>query len=592
MLFIVLAFIFLFNYNQLLADEYLDEIIIEDNLEESNTKKELKNTKNQSSSKTIEEKSNFFLRRSGGLGKNISFYIEGSSALQVNTSIEGFEYNIPSMTSFYPIALYFGNFDIITLNKDISASNRSSHSADIDFKISNKDYISFMLGSFYSAAFSVNQNFELKEDSFLNIGLSSLASKNNFDYIDINKNHRTRKNNAFVGSDIHIKYSDDNYKILNYTSLKYSGEPGSNQFEHLNAYSNSVENLTGIKYNKSLNIFDIEASLSNNLKKYYYFDDKYMGGNEVNFHFLFDVISLDMGLVFPLFEYMILSFKINNMFYFGKSYEERKKDGVDFLYEYYPSLFLSLEQFYFDEKLNISLKTKYFLKNILQYSFNIIYNVDENMSIAFLYKKGVRLPYVEELYYNSIFVKGNPNLKEERVRGGDLSFNIDLNNIKLVFNLYYKKVKNNIMFLPISFFMYRAKNIPDVLSRGLNVKFHLNLKYLEFLNIFNLNDSYFEYNHNDLPQTPKYQNKMSVRLKYKRFSILGAYKYTRLYYNNVFETDIIPSKHIFDLKLAYEDRRFKLNFNIENIGDNKKLYDSRHIPLMGRSFFIYLLINT
>ena len=598
-------------FNSTLAftkDEIIDEIVIEDSyIEENFNIKTIKNNKDQSVTKLLEDKTTLFIRKNGGIGKKISIYLDGSTSSQISLYIEGFEYSAPTLAYFSPTALYFGNFNKISIDKGLdNSSGLTTHTAKIDFTLSKKDYLSSFIGSYRSFGLTLNKKIEINKDLSLYLGVSSLKADNNFNYIDLHNQNKIRKNNHFYGSDIHLKIEGKSFKILNYFSINSYGNPGSNQFEKLKAKSKNIENLLGIKYFFELKDLLFEFKISNNYKNYSYQDlaPMIIGLKEIKYQLDMNIINSNIKIDKPITDYTILSLKLNNLLYFAKSGNQDKRAGTPFVKEYHPSIALLWEHIYFDEKLLLNFNYKNYLFEqtekeksignkhfINQYGVDISYKVDENLKLSIGYKKGIRIPYLEEKYYYSDSVKGNPNLKEEISKNFNLNLELKNRYFGLNFELYYKKLKDNIIFMPISFGLYRATNTLPATSKGGNINFYLDFNYFSLLNIFSFNETVYDLTQKHLPQTPQYQNRLSIIFKYKQLFFTTIYKYRSLYYNNIFETDIIAQKNIVDLDLSYKTPKYKISFKVNNLTDNKRLEDSRHIPLMDRSYFLYFFFN-
>ncbi len=595
-----LFFISIFQNNVIVSNE----IIVEDSyINENPNVKIVKNNKNQSTTKLLEDKTSIFLRKSGGVGQKISFYVDGSTSSQVSLYIEDFEYSAPTLAYFSPTAIYFGNFNMVSIDKGIDNSSLSSHSAKINFKLSEDSYFSSFIGSYSSIGSSFNQKLELKRDVFLYFGAITLRATNNFNYIDIHKKNRVRENNDFSGVDLHFKIVGKKFKILNYFISNSHGNPGSNQFEHKEASTTNIENLLGLNYFFDYSDFNFNFKISNNYKKYHYIDKKpiIIGMKEIEYNLNMNAINSNLNISTPITDYTILNLRLNNTLYFAEAYDKDKKAGTPYITEYHPSISLKWEHFYLDESLLLTFNSKIYLEKIYQYSFDLSYKIIKNIQFNLGYKKGIRIPYLEEKYYYSDAVKGNPDLKPESSNGVNFSLNSKVKLFKYILfklnlELYYKTLKENIIFAPLSFGLYMAKNSEPATSKGGNLNISLDSKYLSILNIFSYNNTIFDKTKNDLPQTPKYQNRLSLILKYSNYSFSTIYKYTSLYYNNIFNTDIIPKKNLIDLDFSYQNRdknsrNYKISFKINNLANNQELYDSRHIPIMGRSYFLYFFLN-
>lgn len=591
MLYLILSLFFSFN---ILATE-LDSIIIEDNsIENNETIQKIKKNDNESAKETIENETTTFIRKSGGIGSNVLFYIDSSSSSQVSLSIENFDYTTPTLAHFTPTALYFGVFNNIAINKDNSfnSDNTTAHSANINLNISNKNYISTLYGSFGTLGISSNKHIKIQKNNFIDIGGVLLKSKNNFEYIDFHNNKRTRNNAFYKAGDFYIKYNSEDIKFINYFIINKKGTPGSNQFERKEANTNNLQNLVGISYNKNFSNFDLELKTSENYKNYRFIDNKppIVGLNKIEYQLNSNTISSSAKLGLELTEFSFLDIKLANLSYFAESFNQGSKKNIPYIKESHSFLSLKDENYFFDDSLILKLTGRIYLNKLFQYSLSGLYYINKHFMIKILTKKGLRIPYLEEKYFRSSSVIGNKDLLAETIYKNLTSLQIFYPVFNLKTELYYSHLKNNIIFTPISFGLTKAINTQEAIAKGINIISNLKLKYINLSDIYSYNTTTYKKTKKDLPQTPRLQNKFSLILQYKEYSFNFNYNYTSKYYNNIFNTDIIPPKHLLSISLNYifNKNGSNIDFKINNLTNELKYYDSLHIPLAGRAYFLYL----
>ena len=569
----------------------LSPLIIEDTaIEEHSETINKKDT--QSDAESLEKETEFFLRKSGGIGSNIFFYTDSSSASQISLSIEGFDYTTPSLADFTPSALYFGGFGKMEINKDngFDSENIVNHSANINFLINDKNYISYLISSFSTFGISANNN--ITTNSFkMNFGGILLTSENNFNYTDFNNRKRTRKNSFYKGGDFYIKLSNENFKFLNYFLINRKGSPGSAEFERTQASSYNLQNLTGITYKKEINEFESEIKISHNYKNYLYEDKAppIFGLKEIRYNLISQTFSGAFKIGGFFFDFWDTRIKLGNLTYLAESKEYNNQKNIPKINEYHNFISSKNEFYFLNDDLSFNISTKYYFDNLFQYSLSIIYYIKSDLMLKIINKKGIRIPYLEEKYWKSSSVTGNKDLTPEIIYKNMFLVIYKKKFITFKTELYYSILKNNIIFMPISFGLVKAVNTKEAESKGLNIKLDLNFKYLKLKEILTYTNAKYIKTRKYLPQTPKLQNKLTINLIYKKYSLTTSCIYTDKYYNNIFNTDIVPQKHLLslDLKYYFNKNLSNIDFKIENLTDATDYYDYLHIPLPPRAYYLY-----
>ena len=584
-------FIFLlvcFTPFQIFADE-LEELIIEDTAIDESIKKV--NNKEVSANETLEKNTHVFIRRAGGLGSNLNFYIDNSTSSQVNLSIEGFSYSTPSLASFIPTSLYFGVFKKIEINKDnsLDTDNINAHSGNINFKISSKKHISLFLGSFHS--FGISSNDYISEKGYgVDIGAVLINSSNDFDYIDFNDRNRVRKNAYYNGGDFYFKFENENIKFLNYTLINKRGAPGSSEFERLEANSENIQNLSGFSYDRIFGEFSLNLKFTYNYKNYSYIDNNppIFGLNKIEYSLKSHTFNGSLRFTREISDFGFLGIKISDLGYLAKSYSDGTDSKVPFVKENYLFSELFNEFYFFEDAVVLKSSLRHYLNEDYQYSLSGFYYVNDNILLKLMTKKGVRFPYLEEKYFKSSSVVGNKDLLPEIIYKNLISLQINYELLYFKIELYKSYLKNNIIFMPVSFGLTKAVNTQKAVSDGINFDFKFNFYGFTIQNLLSLSKTIYTKTSKKVPQTPGLLNKLSFSFKFKSYILSFYYNYTSKYYNNVFNTDVIPQKHIFSSGLKYKfGKDFSLIFKVNNIFNQKKYYDTLHIPLPARSYFIY-----
>jgi outer membrane cobalamin receptor len=291
-----------------------------------------------------------------------------------------------------------------------------------------------------------------------------------------------------------------------------------------------------------------------------------------------------------LSDFSFIDIKLSNLSYLAESRNYNSTNNIPQISEFHTFLAFKNETYFLDESLIFNLEGRYYVENLYQYSLQGLYYINKNILIKILTKKGLRIPYLEEKYWQSSSVIGNSNLLPETIYKNLISLQFKYSKFNLETELYYSILKDNIIFSPISFGLVKAINTQEATAKGINIISDLKFKHIKINNITSYNKTIYKETKKDVPQTPKLLNKFNILLTYKDYSFNINYTYTSKYYNNIFNTDIIPQKHLISINLNYifDKKGSNLGFKINNLTNELKYYDSMHIPLPGRTYFLYL----
>lgn len=93
--------------------------------------------------------------------------------------------------------------------------------------------------------------------------------------------------------------------------------------------------------------------------------------------------------------------------------------------------------------------------------------LSDSFSLRFNGAYASRMPDLDELYLETESVRGNPNLNSEGAWTVDLGLSYTQEKINFQTTIYWSKITNTILFLPVSAFLIEAKNVSNFQSYGL-----------------------------------------------------------------------------------------------------------------------------
>ncbi|MBN2695600.1 TonB-dependent receptor [bacterium] len=552
----------------------IDEIIIQDTITPQQKNGKTKREKLETTESQIQRSEKIFIRQSGGVGQPIKLYYQGVQTHQLDMEINGFSYKIPSI--------------ILTEIPSLSGtvfSDTNIENSKISFTLPKENQFNFQSGSW--GTLKQGANFYDK-NSGVSIGGVVSYSENNFKYIDFHNKNRVRKNNQ-VG-EISL-YSTVDYGLdssLLYINLSSRGAPGSDQFEHLESDSNRINLLVASK--KSFKKIELKGSYNLRQFRYYDGDPQILGLKEVESNLKIDDFLLESKYKTNLSDFFEGGLSLNGEFYSGE-YQENNSKKIE-KSQIYPKLSIFGKSYFFDDYLEISTQFDILYNKTLYFLPNIETKLDlDPFKIIFLLSKNIRTPYFEELYFRSDGVQGNPNLVVESFKTAQLSLIFKKSIVDINFNIYYKKIENEILFLPKSFSLLAPENIKPSFATGGSIKFNIESKYLSITQMSSYQIHRFQDETTQLPYSPKWINKTSISLKYWYFKFDIDRYHSTSYYNNIFETDEIYAKSRWNSSISFIKNSFGTIIKCENIFNSLNHYDTLHMPLPSRGFFVDIFIK-
>ena len=161
----------------------------------------------------------------------------------------------------------------------------------------------------------------------------------------------------------------------------------------------------------------MKFKVSENYKDYNYLDNDppIFGLKKIEYTLMSNTISSNLGVEFELNEYSFIDVKLVNLSYFAESINVGSKKNIPYIKESNTFLALKNDSYFLDDSLIFKLSGRYYFQNLYQYSLSGLYYINKYFMIKLLTKKGLRIPYLEEKYWQSASVVGNPDLLPETI---------------------------------------------------------------------------------------------------------------------------------------------------------------------------------
>ncbi|TDO89382.1 outer membrane receptor for ferrienterochelin and colicins [Halanaerobium saccharolyticum] len=187
---------------------------------------------------------------------------------------------------------------------------------------------------------------------------------------------------------------------------------------------------------------------------------------------------------------------------------------------------------------------------------SLLYRVNNNNNLFFSYGEAYRAPTFDELYWDELWLEGNPNLVPEKSKNYEIGIKSELNNSKMEAVLFKSELENEIVGYPNPVY----KNIKESETDGLE----LNLSK-------NITDN-----------------------------LTLGYSHTYLDSRNVKTNELLKDQYYNDVSLSYRPDNYKLIFKGSHVGgrlddlDNYTVFDLnfiKNIKLIKRNYKLKLTVN-
>jgi len=203
-------------------------------------------------------------------------------------------------------------------------------------------------------------------------------------------------------------------------------------------------------------------------------------------------------------------------------------------------------------------------------------------------QRSFRYPNFSELYYpDQGYIRGNPDLNDEKSIGWDAGFIAYCRFIKFEFDYFQNRIENQILFVPISATTIQPINTYDVFSHGIELSLNLHpIKFMHFDANYTLTSAHFSSSNAQLPGRPRHKFNIKGYATFWRLSPFANVQYVGSFPVNVSNTVWISGHTSVNAGLTAEiSKHIYSTFEIKDI-TNVQMYDSRAFPLPRRSFWL------
>ncbi len=227
-----------------------------------------------------------------------------------------------------------------------------------------------------------------------------------------------------------------------------------------------------------------------------------------------------------------------------------------------------------------------------------------------------RAPDFDELYLQTESVQGDASLRPERALAWDVGGTLRAKDGDYSVQVAYfqQDIDEMILFLPVSAYLYRAMNLEDGRTRGVESRVHLRphrrvvvdggytftRAFLE-QEVVGLPANRSEDQARQLPQQPLHRARLRTELELadllqvdalRSVQMTGAAHYRSRVNQDNFGNLTTPAAFTLDLGVSLGFRRwFTLSADVHNVLDAQQIQDSLQRPLPGRAFYVSLRVR-
>jgi outer membrane cobalamin receptor len=179
-------------------------------------------------------------------------------------------------------------------------------------------------------------------------------------------------------------------------------------------------------------------------------------------------------------------------------------------------------------------------------------------------------PSIGNRFYNSTYVKGNPDLGLEKVHNFSLGLTSNLTEaLGISGNVFYSQINNAVTQVRYGD-ITTYENLATTTRKGGEVG--MDLKPWEMVNL-NLSYVYLLAKNDDtglyLIEKPEHTFKYTLNLKWRDFGLIHKGKYTSSYFDDSANTIEIPGRYIGDIRLEHTWENWLVYLNVTNFLDKK-----------------------
>lgn len=199
-----------------------------------------------------------------------------------------------------------------------------------------------------------------------------------------------------------------------------------------------------------------------------------------------------------------------------------------------------------------------------------------------------RYPTFNELYYpDQGYLRGNPNLDDERSFSWDAGFVARPPRTTIEIAYFHSTIDNQILWVPISATTIQPVNTGSVRAQGVEFSFSTDpLTWLHLDGNYTWLDTTYASNGLRVPGKPRHKANARAELRLKPLTVFGNVQYVGDYPLNVANTVTITSHTAANVGMTLTfAKHFFATFEVKDV-TNVQIYDARGFPLPRRSYWM------
>ncbi len=215
------------------------------------------------------------------------------------------------------------------------------------------------------------------------------------------------------------------------------------------------------------------------------------------------------------------------------------------------------------------------------------WSLTENLGLAVSGSRAWRQPQFDELYFEGSGIRGNPDLSPEDAWGVDVSAWFELPWLRLETSLFWQKIQDSILFLPKTPYVIQAQNADEVTSYGAEVQGHLEWSWFSLGTGLTWLHARLGKDEAVLPLKPSWQGFVSPRVTWGPVSASATVRGQGFFYLDRFEGRKEEGRWLLDAQVGCSlGWGYMLAIQGRNLTNKQDSLDAFQYPLPGISFFV------
>lgn len=597
----------------------------------------------QSLADTLQEVSGVQVRRESSPGQSAFVSVRGGTPRQLVVSFDGIRISAPAGIGFDIGQLVTEGIESLDVYRGAAAAvhGAGALTGALQLRTNTRKQPGWdisattMAGSFNTFGASATTNVSA-ENSGLRLGASWRQSEGDFEFVDDQETVHLRKNNAhqrlgLLGAG-NLRFGEHWLGFSVLFEKGAGGSAGPSEFqERFLAAKNDDDRLVSSLNWKYFDLIsanwlalDARAALGFQHRGHRYNnDDGFLTRERFHSESKYQSVAATVGLSgflsFGNATHLELEVRQENYDANSKSLQMQPSSSDLSADRQVAAVALSNELFLFAESLSliggvraeVIEDIKFSAAPVLPFG-GVIWRVTPWMKAAANVARSFRAPDFDELYLNTESVQGDPDLDSERALAWDTGITLSANdgNYSVQLAYFQQNIDELILFLPVSAYLYRAMNLENGRTRGIesNVHFQPHNRFsldgnYTFTRAFLVRDVVGSTSNQtlQLPQQPLHRARLSAALEFadllkidavRSARLTGAADYRSLINQDNFGNLTTPAAFTLALGLSLGfNRWFSLSADVHNLFDARHIQDSLQRPLPGRAFYMSLRVR-